>query len=181
MVKFFFSLVLAVSLLWGAGAVPAGGILFTQRQLKQLKTTGRDVIAPTYLPERFRVREIIVDRKYPKVPSYAILFVGSSNACFVIEMGTEVGDMIIENDKGEIIKPTSNIHNPLLGTSSFWNISEYMGTDWFPPYNNAAYSIKGDVTKSAFSGDKGASALCRKRMDSSEFRKVAESLNIISK
>ncbi len=132
-------------------------LLFTPKQLADLKATGRPIIVPNYLPDGFQVKKVTVDRNHPEVPSYSIWFAGPGNACFAIEMGTEVGDMIVE------AKPTSTVHNPILGATDFWNTREYLGTDWFPPYQKTAYRIRGFDS-------------C-KRVRASEFIKVAKSLD----
>jgi hypothetical protein len=179
MIKFFIIIVSVLLFLGAANATLAAGPTFTPEQLALLKATGRDIIVPLYLPAGSKVKKVMTDRKHPKTPSYAILFVSSGNACFVIEMGTEIGDMIVENDKGDIIEPTSEIKNPALGAAPFWNTPEYLGTDWFPLHKNAAYCIKGNIDQSMFSTDKTALTICKKRLDSAEFIKVAKSLGIL--
>lgn len=165
--------VVCTMLIWNWGCTPgASNAILTPHQLADLKATGRDIIIPHYLPNGFRVKEIRVDRTPPEFPSYAIIFANADNQCFVVEMGTEVGDMIVEAE------PTSVIHNPTLGDTAFWNTQEYLGTNWFPLHNNAAYMILGDRDRTEFSRDKTFDTC--KRMDSAEFVKVAKSLSVLN-
>lgn len=150
--------------------------LFTPKQLSDLKATGRDIIVPKYLPTGFQMKKVVVDRTHPKVPSYYIWFVGPSSSCFVIVMGTEVGDLIVENKKGKLVEPTSTIKNPLLGETAFWNTREYLGTNWFSSHKNAAYMIQGDWDRTEYSRDKEFDRC--KRMNVAEFIKVTESLDV---
>lgn len=173
-------IILCAVLFVGTGsAARAEGPIFTAGQWAKLKATGREVVAPGHLPAGYRVEGIIVDRQHPATPSSAILFAGPGKACFVVEMGTEVGDVIVENEKGGILEAASEVRNPLLGKTQFWDVPEYLGTDWFPPHRGAAYCVKGDVAQSMFSRDAAARRLCTKRMDGAELMKVAESLRVV--
>lgn len=168
-------IVLLLLALWCAVTVAAEP-MFTPKQLADLKATGRDIIVPKYLPAGFQLKKVTVDRKHPEVPSYTLWFVGPGNACFVIEMGTEVGDVIVESAKGKLVKQTSIIHNPVLGDTAFWNTREYLGTDWFPSHKKAAYIIQGDWSRTEPTRDKDFDNC--KRMDATAFIKVAESLDV---
>lgn len=155
---------------------PAFGVIESAKGLAELKSTGRDIITPQYLPEGFQIQKVVVDRKHPQVPSYAILYAGPDNACFVVEMGTELGDMIVQDQNEKNVKPTSMIKNSVLGKTSFWNTREYLGTDWFPKHKNAGYAVVGDIDRTEFDRD-GSFSTC-KRMNSTEFIKVVKSLDV---
>lgn len=179
MKKYFLLTFHAALCLLAANSALSTDSLFTSQQAAKLKATGREIIVPLYLPTGFRVEKVIVDRARPETPSYSILFAGPGDTCFIVEMGTEVGDMIVEDNKGKLIDATSEIKNPILGTTLFWNTSEYLGTDWFPPYKNTAYCITGDIDHSALAKDKASLAICKKRMEGLDFKKVVKSLGIL--
>lgn len=156
---------------WATAGTP-----LTPKQLSDLKATGRAIIVPQHMPTGFRLKKVSVDRTHPEVPSYTIIFEGPGNACFAIEMGTEVGDVIVEGRTGKMIEPTSIINNPLLGKTGFWNTREYFGTDWFPPYKNTAYRVRGDWGKTEPLRDKDLDR-CN-RMNANELITVIKSLSL---
>lgn len=161
-------------------AAPAGmKHQLTPTQADSLKATKRKIIYPQYLPQGFQLKGVKVDRKHPETPNYSLWFLGPNNACFFVEMGTEVGDMIVQDKKENMVPRTSALRNPSLGETSFWNSPYYLGTDWFPPFHGTAYRLNGDVTVSEFAQDPGAIGQCKGRMNPSDLIKVGESLDVI--
>lgn len=161
-------------------AAPAGmKHQLTPTQVDGLKATKRKIIYPQYLPQGFQLKEVKVDRKYPETPNYSLWFTGPQNTCFFVEMGTEVGDLIVQDKKGNEVPRTSALKNPRLGETSFWNSPYYLGTDWFPPFHETAYKLSGDVSVSDFARDPSAASQCKGRMNSAELIKVGESLGVL--
>lgn len=148
----------------------ASSTLFSPQQLADIRATRLQLVAPRMLPPGFHVHGVYVEPELVHTPdvSYAILYVGPNSACIVTEVaGGGIGDMIIQDDAGNTIKPTKQLRNPTLGTTAFWNTRAYLGTDWFyhPTTSKTGpfVSVRGDIDRTSVQQlDPKAAALCHR-------------------
>lgn len=106
------SLIFFMALLCGSVSLAEASV-FSPDQLAKLQSTRLKIAVPAYVPAGFRVSNVYVAWEDTPDVSYAILYEGPQQGCFIIEAaGGGIGDMMVQNTKWdfvEVVKSLSNI------------------------------------------------------------------------
>lgn len=103
------SLILCIALLCGRMALAESSV-FSPDQLAKLQSIHLKIVVPAYVPAGFRVSNVYVAWEDTPDVSYAILYEGSKQGCFIIEAaGGGIGDMTMQKATGDFIRPTMRI------------------------------------------------------------------------